>query len=148
MSIHIPGGATGGGTVLVHTNSTPSVAATLNTLNAFAAVGDPVFRQIVDLRNATKVRMLGSIASALVAETAIQVQYHIGGDPSVLSADAGWATLITSAGSHALNALFYSAEATVPAEARINHCLIRCGVFSGNGLVSPTITCCALNFYA
>lgn len=145
---HIPGSGTGGSVVLLHPNMIPSLPATLNALNTFAAVSDPYLRQMVDLRNATKVRVMAAIGDALVAASAVRIQFHTGGDPAVVSGDAGWTELVTTAGSHLLATMFYAAEAAVPSGARINHCLVRAGLFSGNGLVSPTLTACILNFYA
>jgi hypothetical protein len=133
---------------LLSANDAASAVATNLALNVFNAVGDPAFRRMLDLRGKTKVRIMGRIGGALVAATKLRVQYHTGGDPAVLTGDAGWTTLADSAGSHTLNALFYSAESDVPAGARINDCLIRVGLFSGNSTADPTITCCVLNFYA
>jgi hypothetical protein len=44
--------------------------------------------------------------------------------------------------------MFYTAELAVPAGAQINDCLVRVGIWSGNGTADPTITACLLNFYA
>jgi hypothetical protein len=125
-----------------------SGAATNLALNAFNAIGDPAYRTIADLRGRTKVRVMGRIGGALVAATKLRVQYHTGGNPAVATGDAGWTTLAETAGSHTLNTLFYSAEINVPVGAQINHCLIRVGLFSGDGAADPTITACVLNFYS
>lgn len=148
MSVHIAGGATGGSVNLLHPYMLPSAPATLNPVGVFAAVSDPYLRTMADLRNATKVRMMGEVGDAIIAVTAIRVQYHLGGDPAVASADAGWTELLTSAGSHVLAVPFYTAEISVPSAARVNNLLIRCGIWSGNSLTSPTIQACVLNFYA
>lgn len=103
---------------------------------------------MVDLRGKTKVRIQGRIGGALVAATKLRVQYHTGVNPAVATGDGGWTTLADTAGSHTLNTMFYSAEINVPAGAQINNCLIRVGLFSGDGAADPTITCCVLNFYA
>lgn len=129
-------------------NDAASAAATNLAANTFSAVGDPSYRRMVDLRGKTKVRIMGRIGGALVAATKIRIQYHTGGNPAVASGDAGWTTLADTAGSHTLNALFYTAEIAVPAGAQINDCQIRCGIFSGDGAADPTITACTLNFYS
>lgn len=124
-----------------------SAVATNLAANAFNAVSDPNLRQIHDLRSQAKLRIQGRIGGTLVAATKLRVQYHLGGDPAVSSGDAGWKTLADSAGAHTVNAMFYSAEAVVPAEAQINNLLLRVGLFSGDGVADPTVTCCVLNLY-
>lgn len=140
--------AAGGPVVLHHPHMAASAVATNLALNAFNAVSDPNFRQMCDLRGFTKVRIQGRIGGALVAATKIRIQYHLGGNPAVVTGDAGWTTLADSAGSHTVNVMFYSAEIAVPAGAQVNDVLIRCGLFSGNGTADPTITTCIMNFYA
>ncbi len=124
-----------------------SAVATNLALNAFNAVSDPNYRQIHDLRGMTKVRIQGRIGGALTAATKLRFQYHLGGNPAVVTGDAGWATLADSAGSHTLNAIFYDAEMEIPAAAQVNNCLLRVGLFSGNGVADPTITCALVNVY-
>lgn len=124
-----------------------SAAATNLASNTFNAVSDPSYRYMVDLRGCTKVRIQGRIGAALVAATKLRVQYHTGVNPAVASGDAGWTTLADTAGSHTVNTMFYSAEISVPAGAQINDCLVRVGLFSGDGAADPTITACILNFY-
>ena len=133
---------------LLAPNGAASAAATNLASNTFNAVSDPSYRWMVDLRGKTKVRIMGRIGAALVSATKLRVQYHTGGDPNVSSGDAGWTTLADTAGSHTVNVMFYSAEINVPAGAQINNCLIRVGLFSGDGAADPTITACVLNFYA
>lgn len=141
------GGASGKTVVLHHPHMAASAAATNLAANAFNAVSDPNFRQMVDLRGLTKVRIQGRIGGTLVAATRLRVQYHLGGNPAVATADAGWVTLAESAGSHTANAMFYSAEASVPVGAQVNHCLLRVGLLGGDGVADPTITACILNLY-
>lgn len=124
-----------------------SAAATNLALNTFSAVGDPAYRYMVDLRGCTKVRIMGRFGGTIVAATKIRVQYHTGVNPAVSSGDAGWTTLADSAGSHTVNTMFYSAEISVPAGAQINDCLVRAGIFSGDGAADPTMSACVLNFY-
>lgn len=124
-----------------------SAAATNLAANTFSAVGDPNYRQMVDLRGMTKLRVQGRIGGSLVAATRLRVQYHVGGDPAVATGDAGWQTLGDTAGPHVLNGMFYSAELTVPAGAQVNNCLVRVGLFGGDGAADPTITAAILNFY-
>lgn len=133
---------------LLAPNEAASAAATNLAANTFAAVGDPAYRWMGDLRGKTALRIMGRIGGALTPNTAIRIQGHPGGDPAVATGDAGWATLATSPGGHTLNALFYTAELPVPAGAQRNHILIRAGLFGGNGVADPTLTCCILNFYA
>jgi hypothetical protein len=144
-----PGVSVGGAgpVVLHHPHMAASAVATNLALNTFNAVSDPSFRQMLDLRGYTKVRIQGRIGGTLVAATKIRVQYHTGGNPAVVTGDAGWTTLADSAGSHAVNVMFYSAEIAVPAGAQINNVLVRCGLFSGDGAADPTLTCCILNVY-
>lgn len=142
-------GATGASTLdLLPVWGTASAAATNLAANTFNAVSDPNYRQMVDLRGKTKLKVMGRIGGALVAATKLRVQYHTAGNPAVATGDAGWTTLADTAGSHTLSTLFYSAELSVPAGAQINDCLVRVGLFSGDGAADPTITCCILNFYA
>jgi Collagen triple helix repeat (20 copies) len=129
-------------------NSAASAAATNLAVDTWNAVSDPNFRAMVDLSSYTKVRMMARIGGALVAVTKVRIQYHTGGDPAVATGDAGWTTLIDSAGNHTLSVAFYTPELAVPAGAQINNCLIRAGLFSGNGTADPTLTGCLLNFYS
>lgn len=142
-----PAGAPGYLVELHPTQVAASAAATNNGAAAFTAVSDPNSRRMVNLSGLTKVRIQGRIGGALVAGVRLRIQYHIGGNIAVATGDAGWATLAESAGSHTLNTLFYSAEIPVPAGAQINNCLIRAGIFGGDGVVDPTMTSCVLNFY-
>lgn len=140
-------GASGGSRVLHHPLMAASAAATNLAASTFSAVSDPSLRQMTDLRGLTKVRIQGRIGGSLVAATRLRVQYHTGGNPAVATGDAGWTTLAESAGSHTLSTMFYSAEIAVPAGAQVNDVLIRVGLFGGDGVADPTITCCILNFY-
>lgn len=133
--------------VLHHPHMAASAAATNLANGAFTAVSDPNFRQIVDLRNLTKCRIMGRIGGALVAATKLRLQYHLGGSIAVSSADGGWTTLADSAGSHTLNTMFDSAELSVPLGARIQNCIVRVGLADGNGTADPTITGCVVRFY-
>ena len=143
------GGASsvGGPVVLHHPFMAASAAATNLAANTWKDVSDPSFRQMCDLRGLTKVRIHGRIGGSLVAATKIRIQYHTGGDPAVSTSDGGWTELVTTAGSHSVNTMFYSAEIAVPAGAQVNNVLIRCGLFGGDGAKDPTVTCCVLNFY-
>jgi hypothetical protein len=133
--------------VLHHPHMAASAAATNLAANTFNAVSDPAFRQFVDLRGMTKIRIQGRFGGAVVAATRLRIQYHTGGNPAVVTGDAGWTTLAESAGSHTVNVLFYSAEIAIPAGAQINDCLIRCGIFGGDSAADPTLSCCILNCY-
>lgn len=151
QGIQGPAGVNGQASIsldLLSPNDAASAAATNLALNAFAAPSDPAYRRMVDLRGKSFVRIQGRIGGALVAATRIRVQYHTAGNPAVATGDAGWATLADTAGSHTLNTMFYSSEIAVPAQAQINHCLVRVGLFSGDGAADPTMTCAVLNFYA
>lgn len=140
-------GASGGSRVLLHPGMAASAAATNLAANTWNAVSDPSYRQMTDLRGLSKVRIQGRIGGSLTPATKLRVQYHVGGNPAVASADAGWTTLAESAGAHTLNTMFYSAEISVPAGAQVNDVLIRVGLFGGDGVADPTITCAVLNFY-
>lgn len=132
---------------LHHPFMSPTAAAANNLAAAFVAVSDPSLRQMTDLRFATKGRMQARIGGSLDASTKIRLQYHLGGNPAVGTADPGWVTLFTSAGGHLLNQMFYSPEFVIPEVARVNDVLVRAGIFGGNGVADPTITCCVLNLY-
>jgi hypothetical protein len=133
---------------LLAPNDGASAAATNLAVNVFNAVGDPAYRRMVDLRSCTKVRILGRFGGTVSAVTRLRVQYHVGGNPAVVTGDAGWQILADSAPPHVVATMFYSAEAAIPAGAQINHCLVRAGIFSGDGVADPTITACVLNSYA
>lgn len=124
-----------------------SAIATNLALNTFLAVSDMNLRQMVDLRNLAKCKLVGRIGGSLVAATKIRIQFHPTGGIAVSSGDAGWATLGDSAGSHTLNTLFDSAEIAVPVAAQVQNCCVRVGLFSGDGVADPTITCAMLRFY-
>lgn len=128
-------------------NATASAAATNLAASTFSAVSDMNLRHFADLRGMTKCRVTGRVGGSLVAATKIRVQYHIGGNIAVASGDAGWTTLATTAGSHALNTLFRSGEIVVPSGSQIQDCIVRAGLFDGNGVADPTITCCIIDFY-
>lgn len=132
---------------LVMPLTTASAAATNLALNAFSAVSDPNLRCMVDLRSMTKCKIVGRIGGTLTAAVRIRLQYHAGGAIGVATGDAGWTTLAESAGGHTLNTMFETAELSVPAPAQIQNCLIRAGLFSGDGVADPTITCCVVRFY-
>lgn len=117
-----------------------SAAATNNPANTFVAVSDPSLRVAVDMRGIDFFRIQGRLGGTLVAQTAIRVQYHLGGNINVATGDAGWATLGDSAGSHTLSTVFESADITVPTAAKVQGCIIRMGIFGGDGVVDPTIT--------
>jgi hypothetical protein len=142
------GPLTGKTIVLLAPNGAASAAATNLAANTFSAVSDPAFRQIHDLRGMTKARIHGRLGGAVVAATRLRFQYHLGGDPAIASGDAGWITLVESAGSHAVNVMFYSAEINIPVGAQMNDVLLRVGIFGGNGTADPTITCASLSVYA
>lgn len=127
---------------------TASAAASNLAVNVMNAVSDPNYRMMLDMRLMTKLRIMGRIGGALVAATKIRLQYHTGGNPNIATGDGGWTTLGDSAGSHTLNAPFWTAELTVPVGARIDNCLIRCALFSGDGAADPTITGCVVKVYA
>lgn len=143
-----PTGEAGQYVSLLAANGATSGAFTNLTAGNVGAVADPNFRAMLDLRGITKIRIMGRHGGSIVAATKLRIQYHTGIDPAVASGDAGWTTLATSAGSHTLNVMYYTAEITVPAGAQINNCLIRAVLFDGDGAADPTITLCICNFYA
>ena len=128
-------------------NDTASAVATNLAVNVVNAVSDMNLRRVADLRNLTKCRVMGRIGGSLTSATQIRIQYHTGGNVAVASGDAGWTTLADSVGNHTVNTLFYTAELAVPAGARIQFCLLRAVLFSGNGTADPTITACVADFY-
>ncbi len=142
-------GSTAGGKsiLLLAPNAAASAVGTNLALNAFNAVSDPSFRQFHDLRGMTKARIQGRIGGTLTAVTKLRFQYHLGVNPAVVTGDAGWTTLAESAGVHTVNVMFYSAEISIPAGAQINNVLLRVGLFSGDGIADPTVTCAILNVY-
>lgn len=111
------------------------------------AVGDPLYRTMVDLVGYTHVKMVGRITGSLAAATKIRIQYHTGGNLGVASADGGWTTLITSAGGHTLNVMFTTGELSVPSGAQITDCILRMVLFDGDGAADPSVSNCALFFY-
>lgn len=143
-----PRGPGGVSVVLLHPRGTASAAAALLAAGAFSAVSDPDLRAVVRLTGFSKVRVHGRLGGVLVGPAKLRVQYHPGGDPAVASGDAGWATLADSAGSHSAGAMFYSAEVALPAGALVDHCLLRAGLYDGDGLASPTIMACVVSLYA
>jgi hypothetical protein len=146
-SIGLTGPLAGKTIVLLAPNDTASAAATNLAVNTFNAVSDPAYRQMHDLRGMTKARILGRLGGAVAAATKLRFQYHAGGNPAVLTGDAGWTTLAESAGSHTVNVMFYSAEINLPVGAQVNNALVRVGVFGGDGAADPTITCAMMNVY-
>lgn len=142
------GPVTGKTITLLAPNGSASAAATNLAANTFNAVSDPNYRQMHDLRGMTSVRIQGRIGGSLVAATKLRVQYHTSADPAIATGDAGWTTFADSAGSHTLNVMFYSAEIAIPSGAKVNPVQLRVGLFSGDGVADPTITCACLNVYA
>lgn len=143
----------GGGTlfglqiILQHPRWPASTAATNLALNAWNPVNDLDFRQVVDLRGMTKLRLHGKIGGTLVAATKIRVRYHLGGNITVATADAGWLVLCDSAGGHAANTHFFSAELAIPAGAQVSPVVLQPGLFSGDGVADPTLLGCVLLCY-
>lgn len=146
-----PQGAAGAQGANVVTLMDPSAAASAAATNLaatqFNAVSDPSYRRMMDLRGLTKMKIQGRIGGTLVAATKLRVQYNPSSNPAIATGDAGWATLATTAGSHTLNTMFYTAELAIPAGAQINDCQVRVGLYDGDGVADPTITCCILNIY-
>lgn len=134
--------------ILHHPKDAATGAFTNLAASTVGAVSDPSYRQMINLEGFTKARMMGRIGGTLVAATKIRIQYHTGGDPTISSADGGWTTLMTSAGSHTVNSLFYTAEASIPSGAQIAVCLIRAVLFDGDGAADPTLSACTFNVYA
>lgn len=130
---------------LHHPAMSASAVATNLGATSFNAVSDPNFRQMVDARNLTTVRLTGRIGGSLVAATKIRVQYHLGGNIAIATGDAGWVTFLDSNGSHTLNTLFSSANVSIPSAARVANLIVRVGLFSGDGAADPTITCAVLS---
>jgi hypothetical protein len=143
-----PPGPSGRTIALLHPMMTASAAATNLAANTFNAVSDPNLRQVADLRGMTKLRLQGRLGGTVDIATRIRVQYHLGGNPAVLSADPGWQTLADSTPPHVANTMFYGGEQAIPAAAQANDVLLRAGIFSGNGVADPTLSCCVLNLYA
>jgi hypothetical protein len=143
-----PGGASYGKSLVFHPPYQAASAAASNlAANAVNAVGDPNYRQVHDLRGMTKARLQGRIGGTVNAATRLRIQYHLGGNPAVLTGDAGWTTLCESAGSHVAGTMFYSAELSIPAPAQVNNVLLRAVLFSGDGAADPTITTAILCVY-
>jgi hypothetical protein len=102
---------------------------------------------VVDLRAIDTVRIYADIGGSLDTATKIRIQYHPGGDPTVDTADVGWAELATTAGSHWLSTAFFSAAIAIPEAAKVNNCVIRPVLYGGDGVADPTIRSCHLTFY-
>jgi hypothetical protein len=132
----------------VRLSDAASSAATNLALDTWSAVDDPDYRVMVDLRGMAYARLLGRIGGSLVAASKIRVQYNPTSDPTIATGDGGWAELLTSAGSHTLDTAFLTAAVAVPSAARIFPCLIRVGLYSGDGAADPTISGAMLTFYA
>ncbi len=119
-------------------------SASLLGAGAWKAVSDPALRAMIDLRGITTIKVLCMLGGNAPA-TKLRVQYHTGGNPNMLDGDPGWKTLGDSPGNHPTATLFEYAI-PVPEEARIENCLIRVGLYDGDGLASPTINMCRLRF--
>jgi hypothetical protein len=144
----VPAAALSGVSVTLHPPYLAASAAATNlAATTFSAVDDPAYRWRGDLRGRTHLRIMGRIGGSLVAATKLRVQYHVGGDPAVVTGDGGWTTLATTAGSHTLATLFYTAELSVPSGAQINNVLLRVGLYDGDGAADPTISACILSLY-
>lgn len=123
-----------------------SAVATNLAASTFNAVSDPYLRRMVDLRHSTKMRIMGDFKGSVATATKMRIQYHTGGNWLVSSGDGGWATLGDSAGSHTIQTPWVSSEITIPTAARIKDCVIRCGIYDGNGTADPLISTCFLYF--
>lgn len=134
-------------TTFVSPLTSASAAAANLAVGIVNAVSDPNLRQFVDLRGLTKCRIHGRIGGSITSANKIRLQFHTGGNVLVASGDAGWTTLADSAGTHALNTMFFSATLAVPPAAQVETCLVRPVLFDGNGVADPTISCCILDFY-
>lgn len=148
-----PQGIPGSGTTkklvtLQSLRDSASAAATNNGATAFTAVSDPNFRILCGLEDLNYVYMQGRFGGSVVAATKLRVQYNITNDMNISTSDAGWTTLIESAGSHTVSQSFMTAVGNIPAGAKHPNCLLRCGVYGGDGIADPTITLCILNFYS
>ena len=108
---------------------------------------DPNFRRILDLRGVVRMGIMGRL-TANVPLTQIRVQFHTGGVITVLTTDDDWHTLNSSWGSHTADALWYEQSHTVPDGACVDGCISRVGLYGGDGVASPQITCCILHFYS
>lgn len=133
--------------VFHHPMMAASAVATNLALNAANAVSDPNLRQFVDLRGLTTCRIQGRFAGTVSVATRIRLQFHLGGNIAVVSGDAGWTTLADSAGSHAVNVMFRTADLSIPVAARIKDCVVRAVIFGGDGAADPSISCCVADFF-
>lgn len=132
--------------VLQSLQMSASAAATNNGASTFTAVGDPNFRQVIFTTAAiSTVFLQGRLGGTVAAGTKLRVQYAPTTDMNLGTSDSAWATLIDSAGSHTANVSFLS-TAAVPGGAIGATCLLRCGIYGGDGAADPTITACILNF--
>lgn len=135
---------------LLHPTDPATVAATNLLANTFSAVSDPNLRLMVSLRSSVPwqwARLQGRLGGTLVTATKVRVQYHLGGDPAIATGDAGWKTLLDSAGTHVLNTMFVTSPVAIPEEAKISSLLLRVGLFGGDGVADPTLTCAILSVY-
>lgn len=125
-----------------------SSAASNNAASNFNAVSDPNFRVLTSLYGLNYVTLQGRLGGTLAAVTKLRVQYAVTSDPNLSTSSGLWTTLLDSAGGHASGTMFGSSVFNVPAPAKVNSVLLRCGIYDGDGVQDPTITACILNFYA
>ena len=92
--------------------------------------------------------MQGRLSGSVVAATKLRVQYIITNDMNISTSDAGWTTLIESAGGHTINQSFLTGPVAIPAGAKYDNCILRCGIYGGNAVAAPTITLCIFDFYS
>ncbi len=132
--------------ILHHPMMSASAPATNLSANTIGAVSDPNLRQFADLREVTKCRIHGRLGGSVSTSTKVRLQYHLGDDITVPTNDNGWKTLADSSGNHSVNTIFRSAEVAVPLAAKVQNCLVRAVLFSGDGQADPTITSCIVDF--
>lgn len=126
--------------------SAASSPASNNGASTFTPVNDPNYR-FTTYAAFNRCYMQGRIGGSLVAATKIRIQYVLTSDPNIATGSGSWATLMESAGSHTLNTSFLTADMNVPALAGGAHCLLRCGIYGGDGVADPTISLCVLTFF-
>lgn len=130
--------------VLHHPKMDPTAPAAGLGSGVWEAVDDPDLRQVVDLRGCDSVKIHGRLSGTICNDNKIRVQYNV----SDVAADTAgkWHTLATSRGQHTLDEMFWTSGRSVPDDAQIENCILRAGIYDGDGVADPQISCCILSF--
>lgn len=122
-----------------------SAQATNNPATTFTALSDPEARRFLDLQGYPLVDVQWQVNGGVDAVTKVRLEYVATSD---INQSTGWTTLLTTqAFASAGNQLHYETNLAVPTAAQVSNCLLRMGIYDGDGVADPYIAALVLRFH-